>query len=316
MKIKRSICRFVVLFGALSVSALGQLEPRKTFLPVKFEQDRIFVSAETESGESIVFYTDTGGGLFIYKHVAERLRLLPTADAEWIHMPKLSKGSELPSPLGSDGKLYVFQKPEKGPPLEGDGMLGQHWFADRIWTFDYPGKSLILWDRPPAIVSTGSRHRVALGFKADMSGKRVLHFPRVQVEIDGERLDVLFDTGAVTFLQDEAIRMVGDMGPSARATSFITASTFEKWRKRNPHWRVIEKAELGTGEAMIEARGIRIAGHKVGKAWFTRRPDKNFHEFMSGFMDKKVEGAIGGNVLRAFRVTVDYPNAVAVFERR
>jgi hypothetical protein len=32
-------------------------------------------------------------------------------------------------------------------------------------------------------------------------------------------------------------------------------------------------------------------------------------------MDARVEEALGGNALRDFRVTVDYPNGVAVFER-
>ena len=36
---------------------------------------------------------------------------------------------------------------------------------------------------------------------------------------------------------------------------------------------------------------------------------------MSRFMDKTIEGALGGNVLRSFRLTVDYPGAAAYFEK-
>lgn len=160
-----------------------------------------------------------------------------------------------------------------------------------------------------------AKHRVALGFKEDENGQRVLNFPRIQVVIDGETLDLLFDTGATTFLTDTAVTALRDGGAAERATSFITTSTFEKWRKRHPNWRVIEQAEITTGEAMIEVPSVTVAGYTVGPVWFTRRPDKNFHEFMSKFMDKRVEGALGGNALRYFRVTVDYPNAVAIFER-
>ena len=67
---------------------------------------------------------------------------------------------------------------------------------------------------------------------------------------------------------------------------------------------------------MIEVPKIKIAGYTVGPVWFTRRADKNFHEFMSKFMDKQVEGAIGGNALRHFRITIDYPQAKAVFEKK
>jgi hypothetical protein len=41
----------------------------------------------------------------------------------------------------------------------------------------------------------------------------------------------------------------------------------------------------------------------------------NFRKWMSQWMDRPVEGALGGSALRYFRVTVDYPNAVAVFEQ-
>jgi hypothetical protein len=78
-------------------------------------------------------------------------------------------------------------------------------------------------------------------------------------------------------------------------------------------WRVIEGGDTLLDEAMIEARGVSIAGREIGNVWFTRRTDQNF-EWMSGFMDRAVDGAIGGNALRFFRVSVDYPGAVAVFE--
>lgn len=70
--------------------------------------------------------------------------------------------------------------------------------------------------------------------------KNALNFPRVPVTIDGETLDLLFDTGAA---------------------SFIAASAFEKWRAKHPNWRVIERAENGSGEAMIEVPQVTIAGY-------------------------------------------------------
>jgi hypothetical protein len=36
---------------------------------------------------------------------------------------------------------------------------------------------------------------------------------------------------------------------------------------------------------------------------------------MARFMDRPVDGALGGSALKYFRVVVDYPNAVAIFER-
>ena len=65
---------------------------------------------------------------------------------------------------------------------------------------------------------------------------------------------------------------------------------------------------------MIEVPVITVAGLTAGPVWFTVRADKNFHEYMSQWMDRRIEGALGGSALRYYRVTVDYPNRRATFE--
>jgi hypothetical protein len=97
-------------------------------------------------------------------------------------------------------------------------------------------------------------------------------------------------------------------------TSFITQEVFDRWRSRHPDRRVVEKADGTTGMPMILVPRVQIAGHSVGPAWFTMRHDGNFHQFMSRWMDRRVDGALGGSVLRHFRVTIDYPAAAAAFE--
>lgn len=290
----------------------------QTVLPVKYSEHRFFLEPVTDSGEKVLFFTDTGGGLFMYSDTAERLKLEATGTGQGrsVAMPVFKKGNEIPTPLGAGGRLWVMDTNTPSPmPREFDSMLGQAWFADRIWTFDYKKRQMLLWDRSPKIIEKKSKHSVPVWFKTDDKGKRLASFPRIQIEVDGEVLDMLFDTGASTYLTKEALAELKDGRASARATGFITNVKFEQWRKNHPDWRVIEKAEERTGEAMIEARNIKIAGHTVERAWFTRRADKNFHEYMTGFMDKKVEGAIGGSLMYHFRVTVDYSKAVAVFEK-
>ena len=107
---------------------------------------------------------------------------------------------------------------------------------------------------------------------------------------------------------------LSDDRAATRATSFITDELFQKWHADHPGWRVIEEAEVGTGEAMIEVPEMRIAGYTVGPVWFTRRADRNFHEYMSQWMDRRIDGALGGNALREFRVTLDYFHGRARFE--
>ena len=78
---------------------------------------------------------------------------------------------------------------------------------------------------------------------------------------------------------------------------------------------MIPQADEYQTEPMIRVPSVKVGGWEVGPVWFTRRADKNFHEFMSRFMDQTIEGALGGNALRSFRLTVDYPGAVAYFEK-
>jgi hypothetical protein len=66
---------------------------------------------------------------------------------------------------------------------------------------------------------------------------------------------------------------------------------------------------------MIEVPTVQVGGYGVGPVWFTRRPDRNFHVYMFQWMDRPPEGALGGSALQYLRVTVDYPRAVAVFEK-
>ncbi len=288
-------------------------------LPVKYDEHRFFVQPITEDGTTLKFFTDTGGGLFIFADVVDQLKLPlmkgSKADGDRVMFPKFKEGFLIPPPLASNEQLSVRPiSARTAMRSDWSGMLGHQWFAERVWTFDYLKQQLLLRAAGDLPKSDNS-HRLTLGFHKNGMGVRDNNYPRIQVLIDGEELDLLFDTGASTQLTDRALASINDKRPALRATSFIAASTFAKWQSRHPQWRVVENAEQGTNEGMIEVPTISVAGYTVGPVWFTQRDDKNFHEFMSQWMDKRVEGALGGSALHFFRVTIDYPNAVAVFEK-
>ena len=299
-------------------------------LPAVFYGDRIFVAPETPDGETLHLYTDTGGGLFLQELAVERLglpvrevtrdgqtvRLAPLpelATDTWIP-PVPGEGEGDPSFPGVDGLLYVIPAAQTVSGV-GDGMLGQAWFADRVWTFDYPSQRLY-YHPSSKDLAPNPAHTVPLGFKTDEDGHRVTHFPSFEATIDGEVLPFLLDSGAMVHLTDEAHATLDDGEPETRATSFITASVFERWRRRHPDWPVIENADRTVaGEQMIRVPEVTVTGHTVGPVWFTRRPDRSFHEFMARMTDRRVEGALGGSLFHHFVMTVDYPGARAVFRR-
>lgn len=319
-----AICNFW-----LPVSAQTKDEP--LVLPTKYDEDRFYIQPVTLDGITLNFFMDTGGSDFIYSDVVEQSKLsvikkeIPGGKGDMIEtvkIPKFRPNADIPPPFGKE-TLRIANAKYRGEPCslcskDWSGMLGTDWFAGRVWTFDYPNRRLLLRSGDD-FPKNKEKHRVTLGFQTDASGKRLRNYPRIQATIDGEQIDFLFDTGATILLSDEALATLNDGRQAVRAANFITATIFDKWRKLHPRWQVIERANIVWGkeeaQAMIKVPQITIAGYTVGPVWFTRQRDAVFHEYMSKAMDKRIDGAIGGNTLRHFRITIDYPRAVAVFER-
>src|SRR5262249_1985416 len=184
-----------------------------------------------------------------------------------------------PSPQGpAGGKLLVvpyegearsIAPPDASGFPRAAGFLGQGWFAGRVWTFDYPARRLFLRS-PGDLPAVAPEHRVALGFQTGPDGRRTSHFaPLPALALAAPTLDCLVDTGATTFLTDAALQALNDGRPGERAASFVTTSSFARWHRQHPDWRVVETAEKGSNEAMIEVPAVRVGGCTVGPVWFT-----------------------------------------------
>jgi lysophospholipase L1-like esterase len=291
-------------------------------LDANFIADRVLVDAPLANGQSIRFWSDTGGGTTIlYDRRVKKFALetQPVSGKMTDDMPPNAR--QLAHPLALAPSAFpappnpIMVMPDQlapmGMPADSDGNIGQNWFAGHIWTWDYPHGTLTIekpgWQPAPAA------HVVRVTFREATRTMPALHFPRLTVVIAGEPTSVLLDTGATTILTPEAQALIG--GPRLRATSMIVASRIAAWRKAHPDWRVIEHGQSGTGSTMIEVPDVKVAGFEVGPIWFTSRPDSNFHEMMSGGMDAQVEGAIGGNAFHSLRMTVDYLHGRAAFTR-
>ena len=285
-------------------------------MPARFDDFNVLLDIRLASGEMLNFYTDSGGGHPILKKSAvERLGLPfePKPDPELgddagvTYMPALDPALLIP-PM--EGEVCVVTKPlPLFDSVACDGMLPNGWFGGHIWTWDYPNRVFTLegknWQPPE------SAPALPLRFRAAQDGARENNFPSLHLEIDGEEIPMLFDTGARTLLTPHASQTLADGRSAGRATSFIVASIFEKWRAAHPDWRIVENAEAGTSEPMILVPDVVIAGLSAGPTWFTRRADHWFHEWLSAEMAEKIDGAIGGHALRRFAITADYPAARA-----
>jgi hypothetical protein len=316
--------RLVILLGLLAAACRTSGGTQNTLkhppvdLPVVVEEDRFYLQTKTAAGTELRLFLDSAGGMFLTKHAVDRLRLpvkrvKAPADEGGEYLDTVSfpqfYDARVPRPLMDPFPVLDEEALERA-----DGMLGAPWFANRVFTFDYAGKRL--WFRSPGDVPAGSAvHRLPFGLRHDGNGAPSSAYGRIQMQVDGATLDMLFDTGATVTLTDAARQQLGGAA-TERATSFIIESVFDRWRTAHPDWRVIDAADKLGNAPMIEVPKLTLAGHDIGPVWFTRRPDKSFHDFMARMMDKPSDGAIGGSALHHFaRVTVDWANATAVFEK-
>jgi len=187
-------------------------------IPTRYEGDRFWAEPVTVWGIKLHLLTDTGGGLFLARSLVQRGVIHPSSlpGITVARLPAFDPQTWIPEPTG--GEKWISVKDS-----DGDGMLGQRWFAGGVWTFDYPNRKLILhadgFTPTPAML----RHAMPLGFKSQF-GVRTANHPRFVVEIDGEPVQALFDTGATVWLSPAALSVINDNGPSERATSFVTAA--------------------------------------------------------------------------------------------
>jgi hypothetical protein len=118
-------------------------------------------------------------------------------------------------PLRSDAWIPEPVGAERWIPLkdtEGDGILGQRWFAGGVWTLDFPQKKLILKPAPFRPTDHQLAHSVGLGFPTFL-GMRSGNHPRFAVAIDGQKVESLLDTGATLRLTQAAVKQLGDGHP-------------------------------------------------------------------------------------------------------
>ena len=307
------------------------IEPRPgkpVVIPTRYYEHRFVATPVTVDSVTLSLFTDSAGSLFLYKDVVEQLRLLTATlkgandnggDLTVVSLPIFKPDSSIPTPLGGHYEGRVFVYPRKDDAVQNsmsrrDGILGQQWFAGRVWTFDYPNK-ILLWRSPDDLPPHDKSHEVKLGFKTSPSGRRQNNFARITIEIDGETIDFVLDTGATNVLSEDVLKQIGDGRPAERAASFVVRSVFDRWHRQHPDWRTLENVKTLTGSAMIEVPSITIGGFTVGPVWFTVQSDVGFQSVMASLMDKPIQGALGGSALHYLRMTVDWPGALAVFER-
>lgn len=301
-------------------------------IPTRYSGDRFYATPVLPQGDTVSIFLDTGGGTLVWAPFTRWFGL--TVDSMLLangnkvavtEFPVFQSG-HVPPPVTDTRfgtRLRVSPVPAAGFAAwiarTTQAQLGAGWFGDRIWTFDYPGRRLLLHDTRPGSIASPN-HRANLFFTTDSLGKRTDNTPYLDVVIDGDTLVMLIDTGATIWLSPEALAQLSDGKPSERPTCHVSSWIAADWQRRHPDWRVIEHADLWNDMTIIEVPGVAIAGYQLGPVWFSvlqgpatrgnMPPLAARNAFLSRF-----GGTIGGSVLHHFVMRLDYPGASAEFLR-
>lgn len=319
-----------LLIWQAAVQSFSQQANLPTYLPSALIEGRLYLKIPALNGDTLLGFCDTGGGYTaIYPQTVHRLKLeskvaqvtINNKRTNYILTQEIYNNLVTPEPkLNPYFRAYLqtsfFEVTDEAASssftkyIPHDVFLGQFFFINQAWTFDYQAGKIMM--NTPLEENSKDKNMQKLGFKRDQSGNKQFAHPRMTLSIDGDKFDVLFDTGASLILS-EAGKVGLRTSQSSAAGSFIAKSVFDNWQQRHPDWRVIKKGEL-TGSDLIEVPQVQIGNLVAGPVWFASRNDEVWRR-MIGSMDKMVKGAIGGSFLQYFKVQIDYNNDLIRFEK-
>jgi hypothetical protein len=297
MHVSTSACAALLAFLSLATPAHERETRQAVTLPMQLELDRPYIDVTLvgPDGKTVRAHAwvDTGGGaVMLSAGLARRLGLKRTGKPTHeeghalasVPMPLLQMGGQLIT-LSKVSAVVVLDAPETLSNTDADMALPGRALRDHVVTFDYPAGTFTV---------AGRSHPDAAGVPVKgyigASG-----MPVVWLSVAGSTEGFLLDTGG--------------------QYSMISAAKLHAWGEHDPAWK---RASGAYGPAnMLLSVDNRLAMLRIGEMQWGRfvirdagavsRSVGTYEEWMSHMLGRSVIGSIGGNVLRDFRVTIDYP---------
>lgn len=281
-------------------------EPSSTTVALHVEFNRPFIDLQfikpDGSPRTARFWVDTGGGAFLFCEPLAQdigLKLGEEVRAEGERFAPITPPRTLLGTMAIDlegARAFVtLGKKTVTPGVDAEGLFPAHLLRRYHVIFDYPGRKFTL-AKPGTVKPRGVRLETPIN---QGSG-----FPRLEVQIEGQTYGFLLDTGA--------------------SFTMISREQLDAWLKAKPESPNVVGAVgagnmgLGKTEAdalMLGLASIDLGPFKLNGVAAVSRPKGTFEQYMSKMMTKPIIGALGGNVLRAFRIEIDYANNATYFEK-
>jgi predicted aspartyl protease len=305
----RALASIVALniFG-YALPAVKAQNPDRATVPLTIQGNRPFIQITFRKPDGTVrtgrFLLDTGGGGFlITEPLARDLGLqwgttMREGGREFAAVTVLPKAyvGEFPLALNSQRTAVMIGSDNMLPraaPGHADGMVPGHVLAQYHVVFDYPNATFTI-ARPGVLVPKGAGLSMPVG---KQSG-----FPRTEINVNGSTYGLLLDTGASFTMVSEAL--------------------LKTWGERHPEWprhagAFGEAATLGgqTLETMFVPSAL-WGTQALQEFGVVSQQEGTFEEWMSRMMAAPILGALAGNVLKLFRVELDYAHERLYLSRR
>ena len=271
-------------------------------------RDRVLVTLEARTAggaaRPVRALVDTGGGaMVVRRHLAEVLDLAVGAsvgdghgDLETVEPPQLgAAGYE----LDTDGlAAYVVDDDDHGNPLRAE-------LADLNLPAPLLRRHHLVLDAPAGTVTFSDPGSVQpRGVRIPVGVHPGTGFVRTEVVVDGRAHGVLLDTGPrCSLLVDEVYRELQARHPDWPAAAASVGPANMAGLPAEARLPMLRVASLDWGPFTLPA---------VAVAW---RAGAAFADLVDPGTSAPVAGALGGNVLRGFRVELDYARGEAWLEQ-
>jgi hypothetical protein len=277
-------------------------------VPIDLRDNRIFVQLTCVRPDGSLrqarFQVDSGGGsMILSESLSQDLALKsigsPSKEKgktfQLVTSPEIRIG-EMPLNLSDVSTIVtVGSKGEFSPGSGAEGFVPARLLRKYEVVFDYPARQFTM-AQPGALKPRGVPVPSPIAAKSG--------FPRIELTVDGEKYGFLLDTGA--------------------AYTMISQTLIDKWQTAHPDWPrcvgAVGAANMIGGTFDAKAGMLRLPEMQWGTfelrgVGVVSRPTGTFEKWMSDMMTAPIVGSIAGNVLRAFRIEIDYPHGVTYLEK-
>jgi len=297
MKLSSAVAALVLLVPAHQPAAHAA---DQVTVPLIVEGNRPFVEVTFHladgSTKAARFLVDSGGGGFLLTEpLAKSLGLKwgktqmeddQALAAVTSPVPSASIG-DFPLPLIPQRVIVLVGADNVLPAKVGhaEGLLPGHVLARNHVVFDYPNGTFTI-AQPGVLTPKGDVF--------PMPVSKPQGFPRTELTIDGTTYGFLLDTGAsFTMVSEVRLKAWGSAHPD-----------WPRWPGAHGDAALLGGTTLET----MTVPEVKWAGRLLKDVGVTSQHEGTFEKMTSGMMTAPIVGSLAGNVLKNFRVELDYPN--------